>query len=118
MLLVLFLINTTSQLWVFSAFYLNRDYVAANLCINRFDAESGCNGACVLERELAENEEHQQKSADLKGKELVLYIETGEAAALLCDPDVRGKRSYPLIIPGPFLCQYIPFVFRPPAYIV
>lgn len=116
LLFVLFLTNVTSQLWVLSAFYLNRDYIAAHLCANRTDTQSACNGACVLERELTENEEHQQESTDLKGGELILYIDAPVGLTFNLGADAR--KSYRSSVNDAFFSQYIQLIFKPPIVIV
>jgi hypothetical protein len=70
-----FLLQGTTQLWIKAAFHLNRSYIASSRCINRFDAIPLCKGSCVLEEKLEENREQQEKTPDLKPKEIVLFCE-------------------------------------------
>lgn len=73
-LLAGFVIQSCSQLLVMTSFYLNRDYIAENLCINRFEAIPLCKGQCYLEKELKENEQKQEQHfPDLKQKEIQLF---------------------------------------------
>ena len=55
-LLILFVIQSTSNLWIISSFYINRDYIAKELCINRFDKMPVCKGICYLEKKISDNE--------------------------------------------------------------
>lgn len=76
-LLAGFVIQSCSQLLVMTSFYLNRDYIAENLCVNRFDAIPLCKGQCYLEKELKKNEQRQEQHfPDLKQKEIQLFQPT------------------------------------------
>lgn len=53
-----------SRLFVFAGFELNRDYIAAELCVNKSKPELNCNGRCFLAEKLkkaAEKEKKQEK---------------------------------------------------------
>lgn len=67
--------QTTSQLWILLAFNINRDYIAANLCINRFDRISVCKGSCYLEDRLSKNNQKPEQYPDLKQKEITLFCQ-------------------------------------------
>lgn len=43
-------------------FELNRDFIAKNLCINRFNPESDCAGKCVLMQKLSAEAEKEAQS--------------------------------------------------------
>src|SRR5690606_1199912 len=59
--------------WIATYFYIQRDYISNNLCVNRFDTDSTCKGKCYLAQELKENEKKQeQQLPDLKQKEIQL----------------------------------------------
>ncbi|MGN7785968.1 hypothetical protein ACTJIJ_15675 [Niabella sp. 22666] len=74
-LLAAFLFQALSGLVILAAFHLNRDYISDNLCINRFDAIPLCKGSCYLEKQLSENEQHQQDLPELKLKETFLFYD-------------------------------------------
>lgn len=42
---------------IFVSFELNRDYIAATLCINRDVPESGCDGQCFLMKKLKQSQQ-------------------------------------------------------------
>ena len=48
-----------------ASFYIQQDYIAQNLCINRFDAIPVCKGQCYLKKQLKTNE-NQEKKKKLK----------------------------------------------------
>lgn len=85
--LFVILFQSTSKLWIMGAFYLNRDYISKNICINRFDAVPICKGQCYLKKELKENEKQEQKFPDLKQKEIQLF----------CHQNLRFNVKYTLI---------------------
>nr|WP_315139789.1 hypothetical protein [uncultured Flavobacterium sp.] len=63
-----------SNLWIIGAFYVNQDYIAQNLCINRFDKIPLCNGKCYLNTKLSKNESKEEKIPNIKEKETLLYF--------------------------------------------
>lgn len=73
-LLLLFVFQSTSNLWIVSSFYINRDYIAKELCINRFDKVPICKGVCFLEKKISANEKKEQKIPNVKEKEIQLYF--------------------------------------------
>jgi len=62
---VLFL-QGSSQVWLLASFIYNRDYIAENLCINRFDLIPVCKGSCVLEEQIEKGKKDQEKQPELK----------------------------------------------------
>ncbi len=74
LLLISFVFQSASQLWIMASFYIQRDYIANNFCVNRFDTFSACKGRCYLAAELKENEKKQeQQFPDLKQKDIQLF---------------------------------------------
>jgi len=73
LLLITFLLQTTSNLWIIVSFYIQRNHIAKNLCVNRFNVNSVCKGKCYLSKKLKENEKKKQNFPDLKQKEFQLY---------------------------------------------
>jgi hypothetical protein len=60
-ILVLLLVSQAFSNWfVVMAFNLNRDYIAKNLCENRYRPELNCNGKCVLMKKMKEREKEEQ----------------------------------------------------------
>lgn len=74
-MLLIILVQSTSQLWITISFFINQDYIARVLCINRDKPESGCNGACQLKKQIEKDKENQdQSNIDTKVKEVLVYI--------------------------------------------
>ncbi len=59
---------------IMGIFYLQRDYIAKNLCVNRFDKLSVCKGQCYLNKKLEYNDTEQQKIPEIKVKEIELNL--------------------------------------------
>lgn len=112
------LAQSTSQLWITVAFNINRDYIAANLCINRFDAMPLCKGSCFLEEQLNKDQQQQQKLPDLKIKEINLYCQ--DISITLCNhPEKAGDHFlFPDLKTVINSSDYLRSVFRPPSALV
>lgn len=61
-LLFIFTIQATKSFWIILSFYLNREYIAENICINRFDKIPICKGICYLDNQLSKEQKETQKS--------------------------------------------------------
>lgn len=110
-----FFIQSTSQLWILAAFKINQRYIAANLCINRFEDIPVCKGSCYLEEQLNKNQEQQQKLPDLKNKEITLFCQdiqhTSTALAKqTCDAVIHSAPGSGFVSSG-----HLHSVFRPPS---
>jgi len=117
LLIAAFLVQGTSQLWIMAAFKINQDYIAANLCINRFDAIPVCKGSCYLEDQLNQDQKQQQKLPDLKTKEITLFCE-GNSIALTQAILPKAQVSYPYHTISFITSDYLRSVFRPPSIVV
>ncbi|MNM98268.1 hypothetical protein D3C81_1107940 [compost metagenome] len=66
-LLPLMLLQSFSTVWVWTVFELNRDYIAKNECINRFNEKAlSCRGQCILMKKMREHEEKEQKKLETR----------------------------------------------------
>jgi hypothetical protein len=74
-ILILFVFQNTSSVWIITTFYINQDYIAKNICINRFDAVPVCKGQCFLDKELKASEKQEQKIPNAIYKEIQLFCE-------------------------------------------
>lgn len=79
-MLLTFVFQSTCNFWIIISFYANREYIAENICINRFDQMPVCKGQCFLNKQLKETQKQEQKLPDLKGKEIQLFLNTTELA--------------------------------------
>lgn len=88
LLLFIFCIQSTQSLWIIASFQINRDYIANNLCINRFDKIPVCKGQCYLNKELDKEQKDNKKSLTIIEKE-VLYLAPDFAPIQLEQPQMR-----------------------------
>jgi hypothetical protein len=61
-LLFIFTVQTTKSLWIITSFQINKEYIASNLCINRFDKIPTCKGQCFLTKELSKEQNENKKN--------------------------------------------------------
>jgi hypothetical protein len=59
-LLLLIMTQTFSKWFVVMAFNLNREYIAKNLCENRYRPQLNCKGNCVLMKKMKQEEKQEQ----------------------------------------------------------
>jgi hypothetical protein len=116
--MIAFFVQCTSQLWIMLSFKINRDYIAANLCINRFAAIPVCKGSCFLEKQLNEDQKQQQKFPDLKQKEINLFCQDNQAETVSQTLLLSSNISYPSHNAAIGSSAYLRAVFRPPSSIV
>jgi hypothetical protein len=112
-ILTLLVFHNTSGLWIIGAFYINQDYIAKNVCINRFDAVPLCKGQCYLSRELKANESHQEKFPTVSYKEIQLFCESWIDFSFAANTALF-KKSYPIFKIGPQKSVFIFSIYHPP----
>ena len=66
-LIFLLITQTFSKYFVMLSFQLNRDYIAKNLCENRYRPQLHCKGNCVLMKKIKQ-EQKQEQNAPCPGK--------------------------------------------------
>lgn len=117
LLLTAFLIQGTSQLWILAAFKINQDFIAENLCTNRFDEVALCKGSCYLEKQLNEEHKQQETVPDLKTVEITLFCQdvSHDLSHDALASDI--KAFFPSGNDDFVTSEYLNSVFRPPAFI-
>jgi hypothetical protein len=112
-ILILLVFQNTSSLWVIGAFYINQDYIAKNVCINRFDAVPICKGQCYLTKELKTTEKQDQKIPTVTYKEIQLFCEY-EMIFSFSKPVLFSKRIYPVLKKDQLKSAFIFSIYHPP----
>lgn len=113
-MLLIFMFQSTCNFWIIISFYANRDFIAENICINRFDQVPVCKGQCFLNEKLQENQKQEQKLPDLKGKEIQLFC---EIVTYYCSkiPSFFKEYPRPAIVPDFTLIKRLSTsIFHPP----
>ncbi|PSL45626.1 hypothetical protein CLV51_104332 [Chitinophaga niastensis] len=114
--MLIWLCQLSGRYFVMLDFYLNQQYIAANLCENRNKPEMHCNGKCHLKKQLNEedkkNQENPERRADNKSE--IFYPLTNEAH-IASPPMTADNKSYhyPNVIGIPV--DQPSDLFRPPA---
>ena len=69
------LLQASSSLVIFSGFRLNQDFIAKNLCENRFVPKSHCHGSCHMMKEMKKEEQREERSGgNVQAGGEVVYI--------------------------------------------
>ena len=88
-----------------------KDYIAANLCVNRFNPESTCNGQCYLMKKLRKAEERNQApvAPDNQKSEFV----RAESIAIHLGESTTEAPKRP-VIPAFHSLEFRQIIFHPP----
>lgn len=113
---MLFVFQNAGSLWIIGDFYINQDYIAKNLCINRFDAIPMCNGKCYLENKLKRSEKGEQKFPTVIYKEVQLFFESPIRFSFAVMRFVF-KKKYPVLQAGSQKFNFIFSIYHPPRWI-
>lgn len=116
LLIIAFFVQSTSQLWIWVSFKINQEYIAANLCINRFEAIPLCKGSCFLEKQLNQDQNQQQKFPDLKLKEITLFF-LDNTNRQTQNGFLNSQFTYPTVAVTFLNSGHLRSVFRPPSNI-
>ena len=116
---ILFLLLITqafSHWFVLMSFKLNQDYIAKNLCENRYQPTLNCKGNCVLMKKLKQQEKEQQNAPAVLKAELPTILVSSKSFFPTIDNTASVvPRSYlPLFNSGKLVDRTFS-VFHPPA---
>ena len=95
-LLVLVMTQSFSHWFVVLAFNINRDYIAKNLCENRYRPKMHCNGNCVLMKKLKEKEKSEENQPAAKAEINIIVLSSKTYFANTLPPvQVQTKTVFP-----------------------
>lgn len=60
-------------------YWMNRDFIAAELCENKDRPELQCNGKCHLKKEIKENEENRSEDQEVANNLMLEFFESSES---------------------------------------
>lgn len=114
-ILMLLVFQNAGSIWIIGDFYINRDYIAKNVCINRFDAVPICNGKCYLESKLTANDKQEQQFPNVTYKEVQLFLEVPFTFSF---PTIRSafKKKYPFLKESDQNSSFVFSIYHPPRY--
>jgi len=113
-LLVLVMTQSFSHWFVVLAFNINRDYIAKNLCENRYRPKMHCNGNCVLMKKLKEKEKAEQNEPAAKSEISIIVLSSKTYFANTLSPvHVQIKTVFPESLSAKTVDRSFAF-FHPP----
>ncbi|MDP4130988.1 MAG: hypothetical protein Q8918_14060 [Bacteroidota bacterium] len=111
LLMLIIGLQTFSKWLVFLDFEINKDFIAATLCVNRETRGSCCKGKCYLNKQLARDTDQQQPINNTQKDEVHFFSE--ELVSWTFHQPVSFERAE-----HPYLCrksqEYFISVFQPP----
>jgi hypothetical protein len=116
---IFFLVVLTSYLMrpllPFVEYAVNNDYIVKNLCVNRDNPKSCCNGRCHLKKELAKSDESEDTAKNNHSKK----TPNQPVDEFIKAPEKKYKETtqnhqYPFISVNVNLCFFTSSVFVPP----
>lgn len=115
-MLLAILVQSSSQLWTEAVFYLNRDYIAKELCVNRFDLIPTCKGSCVLEKKLKEDADKANTPQIRQMDVIFFYV----ARISVIPPETYSDPApkLPILNTRIRTYSYLKGIFRPPCIVV
>jgi hypothetical protein len=88
-LILLIMTQVFSKWFVVLSFKLNQDYIAKNLCENRYRPKLNCKGNCVLMKKLKQEEKNEQNApATIKVETTSIIVSSKSHFATLESPSV------------------------------
>jgi len=104
--------QTFSSFLIEADFFLNKDYIAKNLCVNRDKPMMHCNGKCFLAKKLNEEGKNQSPASKSERSDLSPFFVPGFYSFVgLHQSD---KPEY-FIKDENAVSSFSPFIFHPPA---
>lgn len=73
-LLIIITVQISKSLWIITSFQINREFIASNLCINRFDKIPTCKGQCFLNNELSKEHKDDKKNLSIIEKDSIFVV--------------------------------------------
>lgn len=112
------------KVWVIPLLYLDfevrRDYIIANLCVNRNRPQLHCDGKCYLAKKLAALEEQEKKQAEKDYMTKLLFQPMELKSYELDMPSAQLRESnlvsYNFSLQGK-ISKLSPDIFHPPAIV-
>ncbi|MHC5201383.1 hypothetical protein [Myroides sp. LJL119] len=117
-LLLSFLYQNTSSFWIITWFYIDRDYIAQNVCVNRFQADSTCKGSCYLKSELTAESDKKPDLPNLTIKQTQPLFYQNITSLTSDNLPSYFKVIYPKYLDAFFKDNLIFGVFEPPENLV
>ncbi len=113
-LLMIWLCQLSGRYFIMFEFYLNQEYIAKNLCVNRNNPKMHCNGHCQ-KKQLSENDrqnqENPERAAENKSEHYIPAIVTADMNPIYVT--VNNEYYTPVTLGIPIDLSYT--IFHPPG---
>ena len=94
-LILLLMTQTFSRLFVVMSFRINQEYIAENLCENRYRPKLQCKGNCVLMKKMKQEQRQERETpGNLKIEVISVVVSSKTFFASMTDPDVIRTNPY------------------------
>lgn len=112
-LLTAFLLQIFSTAIIYLDYYINQDYFAKVLCVNKDKPQLHCNGQCHLNAELEKDKKDQTPFSPVKViNKIQLFSENTEELCFISSSLLTEPITY---YNSPLLDKHTPVVFHPPT---
>ncbi|MDW8295555.1 MAG: hypothetical protein RMJ97_01605 [Raineya sp.] len=110
------LLQPLQTFWVKVSFELNKNFIAKNLCENRFKPELKCGGKCYLMKKLAEKQKQEKETQKERIETLVFTLFSEKLPSFSFKQDFQEIQSCFPVVEIPFALQEcLLSTFRPPC---
>ncbi|MCS6794516.1 MAG: hypothetical protein NZ516_01000 [Raineya sp.] len=110
------LLQPLQTFWVKVSFELNKNFIAKNLCENRFKPELKCGGKCYLMKKLAEKQKQEKETQKERIETLVFTPFSEKLPSFSFKQDFQEIKSCFPVVEIPFALQEcLLSTFRPPC---
>lgn len=111
-LLLIVLMQTFSSFLIEADFFINQDYIAKNLCVNRDKPMMHCNGKCFLAKKLKEDGKSQSPASKSEKSDVMPFFVP--APYSFNDFSQVDKLAY-FIKDDNTISSFSRFIFHPPT---
>jgi len=109
----LIVLSSSSKVWTYLAFKVNQDYIAAELCENRFEPLTLCSGKCYLGDQLQQLDEREQDP--VQGQTIKIYdLISPPTSVLLANVPTALEKVKFANIPRAKGNTFLQAIFKPP----
>jgi len=116
-ILILLMMTQAFSHWFIKAFFqINRDYIVAELCENRYRPQLKCEGNCILMKKMKQTEEQEKSSpSSLKLEITSLFVGDEAFAKATLQPEFIIKSSLPRATDNGHPIDRSVAIFHPPG---
>lgn len=114
-LLVIFVLQVTSKFIVVVDYWINKDYIAKNLCENKAKPKMHCDGKCHLAKQIDKQEKKEKPTKNsLKEKQASIYFCSVKADFQFSEISVNQNEKNLFGFKNKFKDQFIGSIKQPP----